>query len=52
MYSLLVLLTIVTTWLCSSPCGAAVPSWIAYGVSAAMTLGIHATFLLPSPRMR
>ncbi|MDQ2785766.1 MAG: glycosyltransferase family 39 protein [Chloroflexota bacterium] len=46
MYSLLVLLTIVTTWVLLAAIRRGGPAWIAYGVIAAVTLGIHATFLL------
>ncbi|MGI8855763.1 MAG: glycosyltransferase family 39 protein [Thermomicrobiales bacterium] len=46
MYSLLVLLTIVTTWLLLAAVRRGGAAWIAYGVTAAVTLGIHATFLL------
>ena len=46
MYSLLVLLTIVTTWLLLVALQRGGAIWIVYGVAAAITLGIHATFLL------
>jgi mannosyltransferase len=46
MYSLLVLLTIVTTWLLVAAVRRGGPLWVAYGVVAATTLGVHATFLL------
>lgn len=46
MYSLLVLLTIVTTWLLIVAVRRGGPAWIAYGIAAAVTLGVHATFLL------
>lgn len=46
MYSLLVLLTIVSTWLLVAAVRRGGPAWIAYGVAAAVALGVHATFLL------
>ncbi|MDQ6905953.1 MAG: glycosyltransferase family 39 protein [Chloroflexota bacterium] len=46
MYSLLVLLTIVATWLLLIAIRRGGAAWVAYGVVAAITLGIHATFLL------
>ena len=46
MYSLLVLLTIVTTVLLLTAVRRGGALWIAYGVAAAVTLGVHATFLL------
>jgi mannosyltransferase len=46
MYSLLVLLTIVTTWLLLTALHRGGSLWIVYGVAAAITLGVHATFLL------
>jgi mannosyltransferase len=46
MYSLLVLLTIVTTWLLLAALQRGGSLWIAYGAAAAVTLGVHATFLL------
>ncbi len=46
MYSLLILLTIVTTWLLLVAIRRGDRAWIAYGTVAALTLGIHATFLL------
>ena len=46
MYSLLVLLTIAATWLLLVAIRRGGAAWIAYGIVAAITLGIHATFLL------
>ncbi len=46
MYSLLVLLTIVATWLLLVAMRRGGAMWVAYGIVAALTLGIHATFLL------
>lgn len=46
MYSLLVLLTIVATWALLAAIRRGGAAWIAYGIVAAVTLGIHATFLL------
>ncbi len=46
MYSLLVLLTIVATWLLLGALRRGGTVWIAYGVVAAVTLGVHAAFLL------
>jgi len=46
MYSLLVLLTIAATWLLLVAIRRGGAVWIAYGIVAAITLGIHATFLL------
>ncbi len=46
MYSLLVLLTIVATWVFLAAIRRGGAAWIAYGILAAVTLGIHATFLL------
>jgi len=46
MYSLLVLLTIVATWALLAAIRHGGAAWIAYGIVAAVTLGIHATFLL------
>ena len=46
MYSLLILLTIIATWLLLVAIRRGDRTWIAYGISAALTLGVHATFLL------
>lgn len=46
MYSLLVLLTVVSTWLLVIAIQRGGSVWIAYAVVAAVTLGVHATFLL------
>ncbi|MCA1666386.1 MAG: glycosyltransferase family 39 protein [Thermomicrobia bacterium] len=46
MYSLLILLTIVATWLLLVAIRRGGAAWIGYGIIAALTLGIHATFLL------
>jgi len=46
MYSLLVLLTIVATWVLLAAIRRGGAAWIVYGIITAVTLGIHATFLL------
>ncbi len=46
MYSLLILLTIVATWVLLVAIRRGGAAWIVYGIVAALTLGIHATFLL------
>ncbi len=46
MYSLLILLTIVATWMLLLAIRRGGAAWIVYGIVAALSLGIHATFLL------
>jgi len=46
MYSLLVLLTIVATWVFLAAIRRGGAAWVVYGIVAALALGIHATFLL------
>ncbi len=46
MYSLLVLLTILSTWFLLVAVRRGGAAWFAYGISVAVSLGIHATFLL------
>ena len=46
MYSLLVLLTIAATWLLLASVRRGGTRWVAYGVIAALALGVHAEFVL------
>jgi 4-amino-4-deoxy-L-arabinose transferase-like glycosyltransferase len=46
MYSLVVLLTIVATWLLLVAVRRGGAAWVAYGVIVALALGTHATFVL------